>query len=262
MLSLVGYHHRMLDQVNAGMAASAAAFTTAIPPHIDDEEGVFRLLEIPDRMCADRRLWLRQFLTCHQHYIHTFHSLDFLAQAEEAFDVVLVSGDDLRRVSSIVRHIRATLPSKAIVPVLSDCSRTDSTYLLNRGADDILHCGMPPVEATARLHAIMRRLEWRTRTAAEQAETGALHQRRLRSLALARLSPSEEGLLTVLADHRGQLVPYSRIMSQIRRSGVQTAGRQSLAVIACHLRKKLVRGAEIVNHHGLGYALKTGGRHV
>lgn len=257
MLSLGNFHGRVLDQINAREASSAAEFAGAAPKFIDCPHGIFRVMEIPDRARVARHQWLSQLLRWDQHYIHSPNSFDFLSQATGVFEILLVSGNDIRRVFTIVKQTREALPRKVIIPILSHCTTADCVALLNRSADDVLHCEMPIEEGIARLHAVMRRLQWRSRLAAERSESHALLERKTRSLAVGRLTPLEHALLMALAEAPERVIPYSRIVSRIRRSGVQTMGGKSLSVIACNLRKKLARNVHIVSEYGYGYALVT-----
>lgn len=243
------FDDRVLDQINAHEASSAAEFAGAAPKFIDCPHGIFRVMEIPDRARVARRQWLSQILRWDQHYIHSHKSIDFLSQLTGAFEILLVSGNDIRRALAIVKQTREALPRKATIPILSHCTTADCVALLNRGADDVLHCEMPTEEA------VMRRLQWRSRRAAEHSGSLAVLESRLRSLAVGRLAPLEHALLTVLAETPESIISYSRIVSRIRRSGVQTMGGKSLSVVACNLRKKLARDVRIVSEYGRGYAL-------
>lgn len=255
MLSLGKFHNRVLGENYAYETSAAAEFAGVVPKFINCPDAIFRVVEIPDRARVARHQWLSQFLRWDQHFIHSHNSVDFLMQLTGAFEILLISGNDMRRLFAIVKQAREALPSKAVIPVLSHSTMKDCCALLNRGADDVLHCEMPIEEACARLHAIMRRLEWRSRLATERGEARALLERKLRTLAVDRLSPLEQALLTALAEAPERVMPYSRIVSRIRRSGVQTVGGKSLSVAACNLRKKLAPNVHIVSDYGHGYAL-------
>jgi len=255
MLSLGKFHNRVLGENYAYETSAAAEFAGEVPKFINCAHEIFRVVEIPDRARVARHQWLSQFLRWGQHYIHSHNSVDFLSQSTGAFDILLISGNDIRRLLAIVKQAREALPSKAVIPVLSHSTMKDCCALLNRGADDVLHCEMPIEEACARLHAIMRRLEWRSRLATERGEARALSERKLRTLAPGRLAPLEQALLTALAEAPERVMSYSRIVSRIRRCGVQTVGGKSLSVVASNLRKKLAPNIHIVSDYGRGYAL-------
>jgi DNA-binding response OmpR family regulator len=255
MLSLGKFHNRVLGENYAHETSAAAEFAGEVPKFINCPHAIFRVVEIPDRARVARHQWLSQFLRWDQHCIHSHSSVDFLTQSTGAFEILLISGNDMRRLFAIVKQVREALPSKAVIPVLSHSTMKDCCALLNRGADDVLSCEMPIEEACARLHAIMRRLEWRSRLATERGEASAILERKLRTLAVGRLGPLERALLSALAEAPERVLPYSRIVSRIRRSGVQTVGGKSLFVAACNLRKKLAHNVHIVSDHGRGYAL-------
>lgn len=214
-----------------------------------------RLLELQDRNRKVRHDWLNRIFRPEQVFHYSQSPTRYLAQAEHGFEVLLISGDDTRRLLAIIRETRAVLPEKAIIPVLSNCTPDKAADLIGRGADDILHCAMDDGEAQARLHALLRRLGWAKgeRRSAEADE--AARRRWLDSFACGRPTPMEACILKILVEREGHVVPYFHLSSQLGRGWDGVLSRKSLQVLVCNLRRKLVGGVQIVNRHGSGYLL-------
>ncbi|MFO1255752.1 MAG: winged helix-turn-helix domain-containing protein [Sphingomonadaceae bacterium] len=249
--------HAHTKSVVEAASAQRSAQAMGAAEYFDADIGqAFRIVEMPDRAAPLRRTWLAEVVECDQHYNHSQDPAGYLAQAENAFSVLLISGDDIPRIHAIMREVREILPSKAIVPVLRDCSTRETVSLLGRGAADVLHCRMAPVEATARLHALVRRLDWAGSSQMAGLEAEARRQERLRSIAFRRLTPLEERLLTVLVEREERVASYSYIASRVSTYWEQWDSYKSLQVAVCNLRRKLRAGFQIENAWGLGYALK------
>lgn len=253
--SLSAHHSRVLSSLDlARTTVSSRSFD--LPGFLDDDGSTFRLVEIADKACSLRRQWLSAFVECQQQFNYSQDVLGYLSQAEHAFTVLLVSGDDLRRVYAIIRDVRALLPGKIVVAVLSNVSPEISADLINRGADDVLHRHMTPQEGIGRLYALMRRREWAFGQRAIEERNAAKRRARLRALSPARLSPKEERILTALADREGRVVSYRYIASCASRSWDGTDSMRSLHVTMSHLRRKLAAGVWIETERGHGYALR------
>lgn len=253
--SLSAYHARVLESRRIERSAVASQ-AYDLPASLKDDGESFRLVEIADKTCHSRREWLNSLVECQQQFNYSHDAVRYLSQADRPFTVLLVSGDDRRRVYAILREVRALLPGKIVVAVLNNASSEVSADLIRRGADDVLHCQMERQEGIGRLCALLRRREWALgRQMAE--EFGAAKRRaRMRSLSFAHLTPMEERILTVLAEREGRVVPYRSIASRVPRSWEEWDNLRSLHVTMCRLRRKLARGVRIETESGLGYALK------
>ncbi|MBB3862728.1 DNA-binding response OmpR family regulator [Novosphingobium hassiacum] len=213
---------------------------------------------MPDRAAALRRAWLDDVVDCDQQYNHSQDPVGYLSQARDAFSVLLVSGDDLPRIYAILREVREILPSKAVVPVLRNCPPARAmAALLRRGAADILHCRMPPREGTARLHAIIRRIEWAEGRRLSGLETGGRRREKVRSIACQSLTPMEEQLLAVLIEREGRIARYTTLAPRPGAYWGSQSSRKSIHVTISHLRRKLRAGFRIKNCSGLGYILTS-----
>ncbi|MFJ8917149.1 response regulator transcription factor [Amycolatopsis sp. NPDC102389] len=178
-------------------------------------------------------------------------------------DVMLPGFDGLE----VCRRIQARRP----VPVLMLTARSDETDMLiglGVGADDYLTKPFSMRVLSARVHALLRRVERSTR--AEGEETGTkivlgdleidVDQRRVtRAGAQAQLTPIEFDLLVHFAKRPRAVQPRERLLSEVWDWDVAGTGSGTRAVDS-HikaLRRKL--GADLIRTvHGVGYALEVG----
>lgn len=253
-VSLNSVHQRHLQECGYAVSFDAEVGPGFSTPGIDVERQT-RLLELRDRNREVRHDWLNRFFQPEQVFHYSPSSTRYLAQAERGFDVLLVSGDDTRRLLSIIRETKAVLPEKAIIPVLSHCTPDKAADLIGRGADDIMHCAMDGGEAEARLHALLRRLGWAEGKRRNAEADEELRRRWFHAFAFDRPTPMEACILKILVEREGRVVPYFHLASQAGRGWDDVLSRKSLQVTISNLRRKLAAGVQIVNRHGDGYLL-------
>ncbi|KFU78250.1 DNA-binding response regulator, OmpR family, contains REC and winged-helix (wHTH) domain [Amycolatopsis lurida] len=178
-------------------------------------------------------------------------------------DVMLPGFDGLE----VCRRIQARRP----VPVLMLTARSDETDMLiglGVGADDYLTKPFSMRVLSARVHALLRRVERAARTDVSDAGTkivlGDLEidvdQRRVtRAGNQAQLTPIEFDLLVHFAKRPRAVQPRERLLSEVWDWDVAGTGSGTRAVDS-HikaLRRKL--GADLIRTvHGVGYALEVG----
>ncbi|EME52134.1 response regulator transcription factor [Amycolatopsis decaplanina] len=178
-------------------------------------------------------------------------------------DVMLPGFDGLE----VCRRIQARRP----VPVLMLTARSDETDMLiglGVGADDYLTKPFSMRVLSARVHALLRRVERSARTDVSEAGTkivlGDLEidvdQRRVTRAGIqAQLTPIEFDLLVHFAKRPRAVQPRERLLSEVWDWDVAGTGSGTRAVDS-HikaLRRKL--GADLIRTvHGVGYALEVG----
>lgn len=243
-------HIGNLSSTRLDSTAGSADLAPYLPDHIGDPMQEMRLLELSDRGRTARRLWLDGVLHCSQQFVYSYDSSAFLSQSEANFSILFISGDDVPRLTAIIRDVRAILPSKLIVPVLSQVSRRLSVTLLQRGAADVLHCAMNRGEAVGRVHALQRRQQWSEARLRREADERTKLELELSALAHSPLTRKERMVLVYLSDHRDRTVPYYSLRRQ-----ASLASLNSLKVLVCKLRKKLVAGVTLRNLEGFGYKI-------
>jgi len=176
-------------------------------------------------------------------------------------DVMLPGFDGLE----VCRRIQARRP----VPVLMLTARADETDMLvglGVGADDYLTKPFSMRVLSARVHALLRRVERAARpdTAEARIVLGDLEididQRRVaRGGVAAQLTPIEFDLLVHFARRPRAVQPRGRLLSEVWDWDVHGSASGTRAVDS-HikaLRRKL--GADLIRTvHGVGYALEVG----
>ncbi|MVU82677.1 response regulator [Nocardia sp. ET3-3] len=169
-------------------------------------------------------------------------------------DVMLPGFDGLE----VCRRIQARRP----VPVLMLTARTDETDMLvglGVGADDYLTKPFSMRVLTARVHALLRRVE-RTATPAATIVVGDLRididQRRVwRADAETQLTPLEFELLVHLARRPRTVLARERLLSEVW-GWADASGTRAVDSHIKALRRKL--GADLIRTvHGVGYALEA-----
>ncbi|GAA1031225.1 response regulator transcription factor [Amycolatopsis albidoflavus] len=173
-------------------------------------------------------------------------------------DVMLPGFDGLE----VCRRIQARRP----VPVLMLTARADETDLLvglGVGADDYLTKPFSMRVLSARIQALLRRVERSSAAAEERIVLGDLEidiaERRVRRGGEpAQLTPIEFDLLVHFARRPRAVQPRERLLSEVWDWDVQATGAGTRAVDS-HikaLRRKL--GADLIRTvHGVGYALEV-----
>ena len=175
-------------------------------------------------------------------------------------DVMLPGFDGLE----VCRRIQARRP----VPVLMLTARADETDLLvglGVGADDYLTKPFSMRVLSARVHALLRRVEWSTRPdAVARIVLGDLEididQRRVaRGGIPAQLTPIEFDLLVYFARRPRAVQPRERLLSEVWDWAMHgnASGTRAVDSHIKALRRKL--GADLIRTvHGVGYALEVG----
>jgi DNA-binding response OmpR family regulator len=172
-------------------------------------------------------------------------------------DIMLPGFDGLE----VCRRMQAENP----VPVIMLTARDDETDLLVGlavGADDYLTKPFSMRELTARVHAVLRRMEKASRAGSDapppitvgDLEINRAERRVRRAGVEAHLTPTEFDLLVHLARRPRAVLPRERLLADIwgwaDASGTRTVDSHIKA-----LRRKL--GADIIRTvHGVGYALE------
>jgi len=175
-------------------------------------------------------------------------------------DVMLPGFDGLE----VCRRIQARRP----VPVLMLTARADETDMLvglGVGADDYLTKPFSMRVLTARVHALLRRVE-RARTDTSEArivlgdlEIDIDRRRVARGGVHAQLTPIEFDLLVHFARRPRAVQPRERLLSEVWDWDVHgnASGTRAVDSHIKALRRKL--GADLIRTvHGVGYALEAG----
>jgi len=211
-----------------------------------------RAIHLCDHNLANRTFWLEAIFP--QLESHAFRNdlAGAISQADSGFDVLIVHGDDVPRLASIVREARKLLPSKLIVAVLTHSGPSDRARMLRAGADDVIDLRMRSVEVEARILAMHARIHSRVAASRNpvKEEVAKVPEPIVRAISGA--TPAELEIFVALYRATGRVVPYVELE---RAAARDQRTRRSLQVSVCKLRSRLSRSFAIQNIRGTGYKL-------
>lgn len=211
-----------------------------------------RCISLSDSLRQERETWLNLVFTQIEIFSYTDSGYNFLSLAERDFDVLVVSGSDIRRLSSIIRLAEPMLRRRMCIGLISDGNAKRRAQLIAAGADDVFSPRkMHPIEAIARVEAIRRRYV----TANELEQEKLVQEEQLARLCEAnRLTDRERRLLLHLCSARDHFSRYDMILRDLTDYHERLAPTH-LKLIVCHLRRKLRPGVKIIARRGEGYQL-------
>lgn len=255
-VSMTAVHLRDLHKIAEHFNARPELLDEASMPS-DQLSGGVRVLQFPDRGMVAREQWLQTCIPSREEYRFRAGEVRYLAQADQAFAVLVLSGDDCAKLLRALRDTRKLFANKIVVPFLSHSAPHDRALLLRRGADDVLHLGLSPQEGAVRLAALIRRQRW---ASSQQAEAELATERAAAAVAeLQWLCPGPIGrqgrqVLAVLFAQFGKVVSRLSLSSAARTSSHWPSERQ-LHVIICSIRKHLRPPFLIETLRGEGFRL-------
>jgi DNA-binding response OmpR family regulator len=174
-------------------------------------------------------------------------------------DVTLPDGNGL----DVLRSIGGGIP---VIMLTARADELDRIIGLELGADDYITKPFSPRETVARVRAVMRRFEEGSRPAAaagQRLRLGDLdvdlnaHEVRVRGQTVS-LTPSEFRILTVLAEHPGQVFTRAQLLDRLDDEG--TVYERTLDRHINNLRKKIEEDpqqpAYVLTVYGVGYKMR------
>ena len=185
-------------------------------------------------------------------------ALDMLA--ESVFDLITldIGLPDLSGLE-LIHHIRAVTDAPMIM-VTATGQSSAIVEALERGADDYLVKPIRPAELRARIHAVTRRAQPRTRDVVQYSD----HHVQIdfaRSVVVtasgtSMLTATERRLLRELVANSGRVLTHDEIIRRVWGSGYEGT-LANLHVFVSHLRRKLNNESDlhqyIGTHRGIGY---------
>lgn len=211
-----------------------------------------RCLSLSDRSRTDREMWLSLVFTEVETFSYCESGYTFLSTAVSDFDVLIVSGTDVRRMASIIRFAKPLLRNRICIGLIGDANARARAKLLAAGVDDVfLSKKMHPIEAVARMGALLRRYALSNEITQKVRE----EEKQLSKLcAPSALTEREKRLLGILLTSRENFARYESILSRLSDYHEQIS-LDSLKLIVCRLRSKLRPGVGIIARRGEGYQL-------
>jgi len=215
------------------------------------EQGLPTIASIPSRAIglkdtgyADRVEWLHGWLPNADLLPYEETNTRLLSQAERSFFMLVLHGNDLRRMSRILRDWRVIFPRKPIVAIMTDSSAPARAELFRSGADFVFDMATSEQVAEATLNSAVKRWSGKNGLGGGDLISG---------FTLAhRLSRTETILAETLCGNPGRFVSYSELLSRINKPATPGAIK-CLHVQIQRLRSKIVRGLVIENKAGEGY---------
>ncbi|MFC3173999.1 winged helix-turn-helix domain-containing protein [Novosphingobium bradum] len=205
--------------------------------------GPVRLIGLRDAAYAERLAWLDQWIEADAVLPFENENLRMISQADRSFSILVLHGDDTRRMARILRDWRSLLPGKLLVACLSASTPDERADLLRSGGDFVFDISTPGPLAFAALTAGLRRRLAASAPAGAPADAVSLD---------APLTRAEVAILEVLHENDGQTVPYGQILDRLGKSGTSEAVK-CLQVQIQRLRRKIRSGASIENAKSQGY---------
>ncbi len=247
----------MILSGNMDEAASSAASRSG-----DDDPGKaaeelladihIRYLCLNDASRYERDSWLHKTFTDYSEYNYSEGDTSFLSAASQDYDVLIVGGNDSRRIARLVRTNEAILRNRLKISLVSGSNAQRRSQLLLAGFDDVFDIDkIAPPEAIARVAAMWQRYELKF----AQEKSRKAEREKLNEISyLDRLTPRERAVLEALAEARGTFSSY-KSLRQAASNYYEDITFDNLKVIICNLRKKLRPGVQIVARPLQGYEL-------
>lgn len=171
------------------------------------------------------------------------------------FDVVVVMGNDPRRLQRLMRLYRPLLRSRPKIAVLQVSNPRDRASLLNSGYDDVFEPKMPLPEAQARTIALIRR--YAATLTGDVPEVPEVPEDVLRSIitddAIDTISCRQIGLLGLLLKKSPNPVAFDQLCSC--SSKLKRISAATLRVSISNLRSMLKDDVMIQYQYPSSYAL-------
>lgn len=202
---------------------------------------------------ADRIAWLDRVF----HFVETFGytpgETSYLSSAVTDFDVLMIGGNDVKRMAPLYRKNQAVLKNKLVIAVMRGSTPQRRAHLLYNGFDDVMDLTrVAPEEAIARMRAMRaRQIGNMVREAAarkEDSRLGAICNP-------AMLTQRERKILWLLMERPGKAVSMEKLQSETSTSH-EPVSTKNVQVSICLLRKKLNDRHKISYHSNGGYVLE------
>lgn len=166
------------------------------------------------------------------------------------FDLLVVTGNDVRRVRQLLRLYRPILRRKPKIAVLQSSSPRDRAILLNAGFDDVMDPRMPVPEGQARAVSLVKRYDMTIAGLPRVAADETPDVERMISGPLSRREAEVCGLLLARSPEPVAIAALSRSIG-----GLRPIARSSLRVLISNLRTRLRRGVSIEYTYPSAYAV-------
>lgn len=211
-----------------------------------------RFVGLGDSSYALRVSWLDRWLSCEKDFLYRQSDTRLLAQAGSSWDVLVLHGEDARRLAAILRDFRRVYRDKLMVAVLTSSTPSLRAITLRAGADAVFSIDSPHEVASAWLDSALARQA--RMTDAKEAEERKLQSTLATSFGSSYFTPQESRLLSLFESNSGRVVAYHAIARAMGRP-LSDQCMRAMRTAICMLNKKIEPIAWVRNHRGAGYIL-------
>lgn len=173
-----------------------------------------------------------------------------ISPAANDFDILLVTGNDVRRLRQLLRLYRPLLHSKAKIAIMPATTPRERASLLNAGFDEVCDPRMPIPEAQARAVSLVNRYRTAGLRLSQNSQNRCFFDES--EITTAPLTRRERAICSLLFEQSPNHVSISTLCNA---TGVKTIARSSLRVLISKIRTKLRKGWRIEYTNSGSYAL-------
>ncbi|HMO68046.1 MAG TPA: winged helix-turn-helix domain-containing protein [Novosphingobium sp.] len=219
-----------------------------------EEDLVVRCIHLADRSFESRRKLVDIAFPGVDHQRFDRNDTALFSSVNQQFDVLLLHGDDERRMAQGIRGYMPLLHSKVKIAFMSLSNPPARAILLNAGFDEVFDGRSTQEDISCRVGAIVRRIRYRE--AVELRNSGDIDWDLVNRHSQERLTRREAELFLLLFRSFGEKVPFSKLAnSQISQN--KSKSRRALSVAMCKIRKKLDSDLDIISCYDGGYLIKS-----
>jgi DNA-binding response OmpR family regulator len=202
---------------------------------------------------AARSGWLHRTFANFDEYQMEQSDAGFISDMASDCDVLMIGGEDVQRLSEILRDNSQSLNRKVKLVLTTGSTPSTRAELLNAGADDVFDVGRTePAEAMARTIAIWTRS---LQVSRHELEEALIAENLKKVVDISGMTGREIDLIqTLLYAPRG-CASHAQIRAAISK-GQDLVSYNSMKVMICKVRKRLRNGWQIVAGPQQVYVLK------
>lgn len=213
-----------------------------------------RCVGLNDRGYAKRMAWVRALLPKIQEREYRHDDYTAFMQASQNFDLVIVHGQDMRRLMRIAARFRAIMPGKITVALLPTRDPAATCRLLNAAFDDVLDLDMPHAEAKARICGLERRRIISSQQASKKPTHDPMEQKIAELAHSCQLSRRDKRVLGLLIRKSGRTIHYWQL-ARVLDKDLDRHCKRSIHVRMHNIRRCLKNKDSLITVRGEGYQL-------
>lgn len=213
---------------------------------------IIKYLYVCDNKSAERESFLRDSFPSAEIFSHRIISSIYPC-TEDRPDVVVVGGNDEKRLTSFIKANRLVLRDYPTIALGLSLTPSERAKLLRLGFDDVLNLqNLDKSEFTVRVAALRRRYRI---TQENMNEVFKFDETLSSSCHADRLSSSQRRVMDVLVRAKGKVCRFSALTSSLAGDYHEASSTRHLRVVIHHLKRHLKPGVSIESVRGIGYHL-------